>query len=142
MTDARGEAGDAAAPRPAAGRRRRAPSRRPHRVEFSLSDAEFAAVRDAAGLAGMSLGAFAALAAVSAARGDSGGAGRQEARKALAVLVRCAGQQRKIGANFNQAVAKLHATGRAGKLEQYAEESIRIGESLDEAAARLLRAVR
>ena len=90
MAGAGSEAGDAVSPRPAAGRRRRQPSRRPHRVEFSLTDEEFAALCAAAGQARLARGAYAARVAVGAALGrqDRGG---QLLHEALAELVRCGG---------------------------------------------------
>jgi hypothetical protein len=140
MTDARSEAGDAVAPRPAARRRRRQPSGRRHRVEFSLTDAEFAALCEAAGQAGLARGAYAARATVGAALGRSDG-GRQQLQDALAGLSRCAIQVGRVGVNLNQAVAKLNATGQAdANLVLYAAEAIRLAGYLGEAAAQVRRA--
>jgi hypothetical protein len=145
MTDARGEAGDAVAPRPAAARRRcRQSSSRRRRVEFSLTDAEFAALCEAAAAAGLARGAYAARVAVGAALGqaDGGAGGQQLLREALAQLSRCAIQVGRVGTNLNQAVAKLNATGTADPaLVLYAAEAIRLAGNLDEAAARVRRAV-
>jgi hypothetical protein len=139
MADAGSEAAVAVVPRPAAGRRNRQPSRRRHRVEFSLDDAEFAALCEAAGRAGLSRGAYAARAAAGAAVGRQGD--RQLLREALAELVRCAGQVRKIGGNLNQAVAKLNATGQSDRdLVPYAAASIRIAGHLDDAAEQVRKA--
>jgi hypothetical protein len=132
MADAGSEAAAVVAPRPA-GRRNRQPSRRRHRVEFSLDDAEFAVLCEAAGRAGLSRGAYAARAAAGAAAGREGGG--QLLREALAELVRCAGQVRRIGTNLNQAVAKLNATGQSDRgLVPYAAASIRIAGHLEDAA--------
>ena len=46
-------------------------------------------------------------------------------REALAELVRCAGQVRKIGTNLNQAVAKLNATGQSDRDLVDAAEQVR-----------------
>jgi hypothetical protein len=138
MADTRGEAGDALVPR---GRRRRQSAARRHRVEFSLTDEEFAALCEAAARAGLSRGAYAARAAGGAAPGPQGGEDRQLLRDALAELVRCAGQVRMIGRNLNQAVARLNATGQASAdLVPYAKASIRIAGHLDQAAEQVRRA--
>jgi hypothetical protein len=127
------------APRPAAGRRRRQQPGRRHRVEFSLDDAEFAALCEAAGRAGLSRGAYAARAAAGAVAGRQGGG--QLLREALAELVRCTGQVRKIGGNLNQAVAKLNATGQSDRgLVPYAAASIRIAGHLEDAAEQVRKA--
>jgi hypothetical protein len=76
-------------------------------VEFSLDDAEFAALCEAAGRAGLSRGAYAARAAAGAAAGRPGGG--QLLREALAEMVRCAGQVRKIGTNLNVRHEVAHA---------------------------------
>jgi hypothetical protein len=140
MTDARSEAGDAAVPRPAARRRRRQPPGPRHRVEFSLADAEFAALCEAAGQAGLARGAYAARATVGAALGRGDG-GQLLLREALAELSRCAIQVGRVGVNLNQAVAKLNATGQAdADLVLYAAEATRIAGHLGEAAAQVRRA--
>jgi hypothetical protein len=139
MADAGSEAAAVVAPGPAAGRRNRRPSKRCHRVEFSLDDVEFAALCEAAGRAGLSRGAYAARAAAGAAAAGQGD--RQLLREALAELVRCAGQVRKIGGNLNQAVAKLNATGQSDRgLVPYAAASIRIAGHLDDAAEQVRKA--
>jgi hypothetical protein len=145
MTDARSEAGDAAAPRLAPGRRRtRQPSSRRHRVEFSLTDAEFAALCEAAGQAGLARGAYAAGATVGAAlgRGDGGPGQQKLLQDALAGLSRCAIAVGRVGVNLNQSVAKLNATGQAdANLVLYAAEAVRLAGYLGEAAAEVRRAV-
>ncbi len=138
MADARGGAGDAVAARR---RRRRQPSARRHRVEFSLTDEEFAALCEAAGRAGLARGAYAARATLGAVRGGGGGGGGPLLRDAMTALARCEAQVRKIGTNLNQAVAKLNATGQAdGSLARYAAASIRIAGRLAEAAEQVRRA--
>ena len=108
-----------------AGRRARQHARRPDRVEFSLSTGEFAELEAAAGRAGLARGAYAAEAALAAARGR-GAAADAPFREALGELIRASGLVRRIGVNLNQAVAKLNATGqRSGDLAPYAAESLR-----------------
>lgn len=125
-----------------AGRRERHAGKRLRRVEFSLTEAEFGEVDAAAGRAGLARGAFAAQAALAAARGEGGDAG-SGAREALAELIRCAGLVRRIGVNLNQAVARLNATGqRSGDLVPYAAESVRRARSLDAAAEELRKRLR
>src|SRR6266702_3931994 len=58
-----------------AGRRSREAARRGKRVEFTLTDGEFADLDSAASLAGLSRGAYAAQAALAVARGGGGRAG-------------------------------------------------------------------
>ena len=49
--------------------------------------------------------------------------------------MRAAGLVRRIGANINQAVAKLNATGQpAGDLPRYAAETIRRADHIDKVA--------
>jgi hypothetical protein len=140
MADAGSEAAAVVAAGPVAGRRSRRPSRRCHRVEFSLDDAEFAALCEAAGRAGLSRGAYAARAAAGAAIGRQGDG--QLLREALAGLARCAEQVRRVGTNLNQAVAKLNATGQSDRgLVPYAAASIRIAGHLDDAAEQVRKAV-
>jgi hypothetical protein len=125
-----------------AGRRLRQPTRRLRRVEFSLTDDEFAELGAAAARAGLARGAYAAEAALSASRGmttsvDSG------LREALSEFIRATGLVRRIGVNLNQAVAKLNATGqRSGDLLPYAAESLRRAERLDAAAEEICKRLR
>ena len=116
------------------GRRSRQAGKRPHRVEFTLTDEEFSDLDAAAARVGLARGAYAAQAALAAARGLASRDGAP-AREALAELVRCAGLVRRVGVNLNQAVAKLNATGqRSGDLLPYAAESMRRAHMLDVAA--------
>lgn len=102
-------------------------------MEFTLTAAEFVAVQDAAGRAGLARGAYAAQAVLAAAHGDPGP--QQVGREALRELIRAAGLIRRIGVNLNQAVAKLNATGQhSANLDAYAAESIRRVRRVDAAA--------
>ena len=116
------------------GRRTRQAGKRPHRVEFTLTDEEFGELDAAAARAGLARGAYAAQAALATARGLTSRDGAP-AREALAEVIRCAGLVRRVGVNLNQAVAKLNATGqRSGDLLPYAVESLRRARLLDAAA--------
>ncbi len=124
------------------GRRSRQQARRPCRVEFTLTGGEFAELEAAASRAGLARGAYAAEAALAAARGIAGAADAP-LREALAELIRASGLVRRIGVNLNQAVARLNATGqRSGDLLPYAAESVRRAARLDEAAEEVRRALR
>jgi len=124
------------------GRRPRQGTRRPHRVEFSLTSEEFELLGAAAGRAGRARGAYAAEAALAAARGEPAG-GMAPFPELLGELIRAAGLVRRIGVNLNQAVAKLNATGqRSGDLVPYAAESLRRAERLDAVAERVRKALR
>ena len=123
-------------------RRSRQEARRPHRVEFALTEEEFEVLQAAAGRAQLARGAYAAEATLASARGTVTSADAP-LREALAELIRAAGLVRRIGVNLNQAVAKLHATGqRAGDLLPYAAESLRRAERLDAAAEEVRKALR
>jgi hypothetical protein len=124
------------------GRRPRQGAKRPHRVEFTLTDDELALLEDAARRSGRSRGAYAAEAALAAARGRPSGEGSPLA-EALGELVRASGLVRRIGVNLNQAVARLNATGqRSGDLLPYARESMRRAEMLTSAAEQVQKALR
>ena len=57
--------------------------------------------------------------------------------------MRAAGLVRRIGANLNQAVAKLTATGQpSGELPRYAAESTRRAERIDAVADAVRKALR
>ena len=123
-------------------RRSRQGVRRPHRVEFALTEEEFGVLELAAGRAGLARGAYAAEAALAAARGTVTSAD-MPLREALAELIRASGLVRRIGVNLNQAVARLNATGqRSGDLLPYAAESLRRAERLDAAAEDVRKALR
>jgi hypothetical protein len=123
-------------------RRPRQEARRPHTVRFDLTEAEFAELEQAARQAGLARGAYAAEAALAAARGTAT-APDTSFREALAELIRASGLVRRIGSNLNQAVAKLNATGqRSGDLLPYAQACLRRVERLDAAAERLRKTLR
>jgi hypothetical protein len=120
-----------------AGRRTRQAAKRARRIEFTLTDDEFSEVDTAASRAGLSRGAFAAQATLATARGD-GTLANAPLREALRELIRSAGLVRRAGANLNQAVAKLNATGqRSGDLLPLAAESVRRARRLDAVAEEL-----
>jgi hypothetical protein len=109
-------------------------------VEFTLTEEEFGELDSAATWAGLSRGAYAAQAALAAARGHGGGQASAPLRETLAELIRASGLVRRIGVNLNQAVAKLNATGEpSGELAPYAAESIRRARRLDAVAEELRR---
>ena len=123
----------------AAGRRSREAARRGKRVEFTLTDGEFADLDSAAGLAGLSRGAYAAQAALAVARGGGSRAG-VPLREALVELMTAAGLVRRVGTNLNQAVARLNATGQRGDdLLPAAQFCMRVIRRLDEAAEHVRR---
>jgi hypothetical protein len=123
-------------------RRARQGVKRSHTVRFDLSEREFGEVEAAAEQAGLAKGAFVAQAALAIAR--SGGLPPDcPHRPALSEFIRAAGLVRRIGVNLNQAVARLHATGRpSGDLAPYAAESIRRARHLDAVAERVRNALR
>jgi hypothetical protein len=128
--------------RPAQDRRRpRTAPPRGRTVRFALTDAELADLDHAAARAGLARGAYAARAALAAARGEADGDDR--GRELLAELIRSAGLVRRIGVNLNQAVARLNATGQyAGDLPACAAEAVRRAARLDETADRVRKALR
>src|SRR6266566_3055285 len=79
-----------------AGRRARQPAARPRRVEFSLTEQEYQELSAAAARRGLARGAYAADAALSAARGLAAPADAI-LREALGELIRSAGLVRRIG---------------------------------------------
>jgi hypothetical protein len=124
------------------GRRPRHGARRPYRVEFSLTGEEFELLEAAADRAGRARGAYAAEAALAAARGGPAAADTP-LRELLRELIRASGLVRRIGVNLNQAVARLNATGqRSGDLLPYAAESLRRAERLDAVADEVRKALR
>ena len=117
-------------------------SKRARRVEFNLTDEEFRELDAAALRAGLARGAYAAAAALAAARGESSKIS-VPLRDALAELIRSAGLVRRIGVNLNQAVAKLNATGQhSSDLLPYAAACLRRAERLDAAAEEIRRRLR
>jgi hypothetical protein len=124
------------------GRRTRKLTKRCRRVEFSLTDEEFGDLDAAAARAGLARGAYAAEAALSAARGVTCPAD-SPLRESLAEFIRAAGLVRRMGVNLNQAVAKLNATGQhSSDLLPYAAACLRRAERLDAAAEEIRRRLR
>jgi hypothetical protein len=90
----------------------------------------------------MARAAYAAEAALSAARGTAA-APDEQLREALGEVMRAAGLVRRIGVLLNQAVAKLNATGqRPGELVPVARACRRRVENLNDVAEHLRRRVR
>ena len=133
---------DSPAGRTPAGRRSRQSARRSRRVEFSLTDTEYADLRLASGRAGLAVGAYSAEAALAVARGVTSRAD-SPLRDALGEFIRAAGLVCRIGVNLNQAVARLNATGqRSGDLLPYAVAFLRRADRLDVAAEEIRRRLR
>ena len=110
-------------------------------VQFSLTDEEFAEVSAAAERSGIAKGAFAAEAALAAARGARA-PDPSPIRDALVEVMAAAGLVRRAGTNLNQAVARLNATGRRGAdLVPASEFCVRVIRRLDETAEQLRRAI-
>jgi hypothetical protein len=110
-------------------------------VQFSLTEAEFDEVSEAAAQVGLARGAFAAEVTLAAARGVQAWAS-SPLREALRELMAAAGLVRRIGTNLNQAVARLNATGQPGEdLVPAAEFCVRVIRRLDEAAEQVRRSI-
>lgn len=123
-------------------RRPRHETSRPRTVRFDLTDEEFAELTQAASRAGLAKGAYAAEAALAAARGRVTAPG-EPFREALAELITASGLVRRVGVLLNQAVAKLNATGqRPGELDPCAQACLRRVERLDAAAEQVRKALR
>jgi hypothetical protein len=132
---------DADRERGRAGRRSRQSTPRPHLVKFFLTDDELADLSDAARHVGLAKGAFAAEAALTAARGTAAPVG-SPLRDALVELMRATGLVRRIGVNLNQAVARLNATGQRGEdLGPAAQMCSRAIRRLDNAAEQVRRSI-
>jgi len=122
-------------------RRTRQEVPRPRVVQFSLTEEEFDEVSQAAERLELARGAFAAEAALSAARGGQPPA-LSPLREALTEVITAAGLVRRAGTNLNQAVARLNATGQRGAdLLPAAEFCGRVIRRLDEAAEQLRRSI-
>jgi len=127
---------------PQGSRRSKHGGRRPHKVEFRLTNEELELLDNAARRSGRARGAYAAEVTLAAARGGSAGVSAA-LREALGELITASGLVRRIGVNLNQAVAKLNATGqRSGDLLPYARESLRRAGRLDAAAEEVRKALR
>ncbi len=89
----------------------------------------------------MARGAYAADVTLAAACGIPGRIG-SPLREVLGELMAAAGLVRRIGANFNQAVAKLNATGQRGEdLLPSAQFCSRVVQRLDETAEQVRRSI-
>jgi len=122
-------------------RRSRQAVSRPKVVQFSLTEEEFVEVSRAAERLGLARGAFAAEAALAAARGVPAPAW-SPAREAMVEVMTAAGLVRRAGTNLNQAVARLNATGQRGAdLLPAAQFCARVIRRLDETAEQLRRAI-
>jgi len=122
-------------------RRSRQAAARPRLVKFFLTDEELAELDGAADRAGLARGAFAAEAALAAARETSSPAS-SPVREALVEVMAAAGLVRRVGTNLNQAVAKLNATGQqSDDLLPATQFCVRVIRRLDEAAEQLRRRV-
>jgi hypothetical protein len=122
-------------------RRSRQEVPRPRLVKFFLTDEELAELDAAAGRAGLARGAFAAEAALAAAR-ETASPASSPVREALVEVMTAAGLVRRVGTNLNQAVAKLNATGQRGEdLVPAAEFCVRVIRRLDAAAEQLRRRI-
>lgn len=111
-------------------------------AKFRLTEEEFTELEEAARRAGLAIGAYAAEAALSVARGTTVEPDTV-LREALGEVMRAAGLVRKIGVLLNQAVTKLNATGqRPGELVPVARTCLSRVEHLDDVAEHLRRTVR
>lgn len=122
-------------------RRTRQAVPRPKLVQFTLTLEEFDEVSRAAERAGMARGAYAADVTLTAARGVPDRTS-SPLREVLGELMAAAGLVRRVGANFNQAVAKLNATGqRSEDLLPSAQFCVRVIQRLDEVAEQVRRSI-
>ena len=122
-------------------RRSRQSLPRPKLVQFTLTLEEFDEISQAADRAGMARGAYAADVTLAAVRGVPDRTG-SPLREVLGELMAAAGLVRRIGTNFNQAVAKLNATGQRGEdLLPLAQFCARAVQRLDEAAEQVRRSI-
>jgi hypothetical protein len=102
-------------PNPSTGGARRSRERQPrqHKITARLSDAELAAITAEADQADLALAAYIIRAAMDAAEHRAVPVPEIQ-REMLAALIEVAGLMRRAGANLNQAVARLNATGVPG----------------------------
>ena len=124
------------------GRRARGQVPRSHVVQVKFTEAEKAALEEAAARDGLALRAYLGRAGLDAAEHRAAPVGAVQ-REALAELIRVAGLVRRAGVNLNQAVARLNATGEAGPdLGPSAAYCMRVARRVDEAAALIRRSLR
>ncbi|MEW9533624.1 hypothetical protein [Microbispora sp. NPDC049125] len=113
-----------------------------HVVKFVLTEEEYADFRTAAQRLGLAHGAYAAEAALAAARAANPPM-PDPMREALIELMHASGQVRRIGVNLNQAVAALNATGvDPGNLLPYAAACLRAVQRLDGIAEAVRKTIR
>jgi uncharacterized protein (DUF1778 family) len=125
--------GGAAAPVAAPGTQRNC------RIAIAVDDGERIVLEDAARTAGLTVSAFVADRALTAARQTSP-VTLDVVRAALAELSRAVVQVQKAGTNLNQAVAALNATGQPpGNLAQYARYTTDVIRRLEGHAAKVAR---
>ncbi|WP_433214867.1 hypothetical protein [Microtetraspora malaysiensis] len=107
-----------------------------------LADEEFTDFRNAAQRLGLAHGAYAAEAALAAAR-MANPPMPDPLREALIELMHASSQVRRIGVNLNQAVAGLNATGAdPGNLLPYAAACLKAVERLDGVAEAVRKRIR
>lgn len=120
-------------------RARRADAPRRHRVNLSLNDVERQAVEEAAATEGLSVGAFAAQAAVAVARGQITPIPTDD-RERLAELVHARVALSRIGTNLNQLAraANSGASVPAAQLDVVLDRVQRAVARLDDASVRMM----
>lgn len=122
-------------------RRSRQAEPRMRLVKFFLTEQELTELDEAADRMGLARGAFAAEAALAAARGRPSPT-NSAPREALVEVMTAAGLVRRAGTNLNQAVAKLNTTGQCGEdLVPAARFCVRVIRRLDETAEHLRRSI-
>ncbi|MEV4252208.1 hypothetical protein AB0J52_03450 [Spirillospora sp. NPDC049652] len=119
-------------------RRRHQSPRRDKKITFSLSQQEYAALRDAASRSHLAVGAFVAHAALAEANGTRR-PDQAELRMLLEELMHVGGQVRRLGVNLNQAVAALHSGELTQQLGAYAHACARAVVKLDRTADEICR---
>ncbi|KAA9380077.1 MobC family plasmid mobilization relaxosome protein [Microbispora cellulosiformans] len=142
MSDGGEDTGSSTGSKQVRQRRQRQAVPRPHVVKFVLTEEEYADFRTAAQRLGLAHGAYAAEAALAAARMVNPPM-PDPLREALIELMHAAGQVRRIGVNLNQAVAALNATGTdPGNLVPYAAACLRSVQRLDGIAEAVRKTIR
>jgi hypothetical protein len=122
-------------------RRPHASSPRKHCVAVKYNEAEFAVVERAAARDGLAVAAYLGRVGTDAATGTAVPASRVQL-DALKALQDAIEQARMAGRLFNQVVARLNATGRAGpEFRRYADSAARAVRSMEEAAAAAVRKI-
>ncbi|MCW2914711.1 MAG: hypothetical protein JWN52_2779 [Actinomycetia bacterium] len=118
-------------------RRKRRAERRTFAVQIWLSSDEYTLLRSSAAECRMATGAFAAETLIGALR-NGPLPGSLVPHDVLVALNRGSGEAYRIGANFNQVVAKLHATDRlTPDITAYSVEIVRILRNLEAIATKI-----